>query len=65
MSAPLKLPLVHSLPAIGETFEEMRANVDTSSPAYAHGDMVLRWVNSGAILFHELLSTKDKNTNDQ
>ena len=57
------LPHVASLPAIGDTFEEMRANIDTSSPAYARGDMVLRWVNSGAILFHEILSTKDT-TND-
>ena len=63
MSTPLKLPLVHSLPAIGDTFEEMRANVDRTSKQYAQGDMVLRWVNEGAIIMHEFLSTKDT-TND-
>lgn len=47
------LPHVHSLPAIGETIDEMRANIDRKSKAYAQGDMVLRWVNEGAIFMHD------------
>jgi hypothetical protein len=53
------LPFVASLPVTGDTFEEMQANVDRNSTAYAQGDMVLRWVNEGAILLHDFQAYKD------
>ena len=50
----LPLPYVASLPVTGETIKEMKANVDRTSAAYAQGDMILRWVNEGAIIMHEM-----------